>query len=125
MNPPSLDIAKLLENAALGLALQSNLFVSRFPESPQEVVAIYDSPSTAPDLHGYRYNGVNAQVRSIRYLDGWKLANDIGLYLHTDYGHVFENVYYTGIWMSTDVEPIGQDENERNLFSINFEIQRR
>jgi len=124
MNPASLDIAQLLDGM-FGLTLQSNLFVSASPDSPQEIVAVYDSPSTPPDLHGYRYSAINIRIRSVHYLDGWKLANDIGLYLHTDYGYQFEGVYYTGIWMSTDVEPIGKDENERRLFSVNFETQRR
>jgi len=125
MRPPSQDIAQIINNNVGELTLQDNLFVQFSPDKPDFLVAVYDSPGSAPDMHNYRYEGVMVRVRCLKYANGWDMGNTIGLLLHAREGDVFNGVKYTGIWWTGNVEPVGLDENNRQLFSINFNIQRR
>lgn len=125
MRPVSQDIVDILSDAGLGLTTADNLFAGEYPDKPDQIVMVSDAPGNTPDIHGYRKPAVQVLVRSNKYDTGWDLANDIAVYLHASYGYKYDGVYYTGIWMSTDVERIGRDDKQRHLFAVNFEVQRR
>lgn len=124
MRPTSQDIANIIADNT-SLVLQVDLFVAKSPDKPDLMAAVYDSPGRPPDLYEYRYEGVMVRVRCNKYQDGWDLGNKIGRLLHGRHGDTFDGVKYTGIWRAGNVEPVGLDENNRQLFSVNFNIQRR
>jgi hypothetical protein len=129
MNAPSQDIKDMLVSSAAGLdvTFATDLFVSTMPESPDQCVAIYDSPGFPPEPnYEYYYPGVQIRVRGDQggYRAAWTLAESIRDVLKAVHDETWNSTKYVQIWCSGEIYSLGQDENNRPLFSMNFSIQR-
>lgn len=132
MNPASKDIATLLsEQSALALTIATNLFFSRMPDQPDDCVSVIDNPGEAPMLaqkklsSNYHYSSVSIQVRNTDYANGWDVINDIMQFLHGHSDETINSTYYTLIRALNDPQVLAYDQNERVIFMVNFEVQRR
>ena len=130
MNAPSFDMAELLESSAAGLGFVAgtDLFVSAEPDAPDACVTLLDSPGFPPDtaVADYQKPGLNVRVRGVRggYSTAYAVAASVLNYLHTLHGEIVNGTRYVAIFASTDVIPLGLDENGRPVFSLNFNIHR-
>lgn len=129
MNASSVDIKDYLESSAsaTGLVFNTDLFISREPETPDAVVTIYDT--TGEDAQAnYEYRRPNIQVR-VRspiqdYITGHATAESIFNALHGLANITINSTRYIGIWAMGDINLIMWDENDRAIFTINFRIHR-
>lgn len=130
VNAPSEDVAALLESSAagLGLTVGTDLFVAAEPDTPDACVTVYDSPGFGPDpaVADYHRPGVMVRVRGVR--GGYRAAYAVALavleYFHTLRQQTVAGTRYVAFWAETDVNPVGVDERERPLFTVNLTVHR-
>lgn len=130
MNSPSVDIKDMLVAvSALDLTFGSTLFIGKEPASPHQCVTIYDTPGKPTALNmdsseKYYYPSVQVRVRSDQYLTGWNLINDIKEALHGRAHETWNSCTYELI-ESSEASMLTWDDNERVIFIININLQRR
>lgn len=129
MNAPSEDIKDILEGeSALGLTFATDLFISEIPGGVTgQCVCVNDSGGDMPELqYNYERPALQVLVRSARgeYLTGHELAQSIRDVLIGTYNYTINGARYILIKCSSDVLSVGLDDNQRSLFSVNFEIHR-
>lgn len=134
MNPASKDIAELLDaDTSLGLTSGTDLFHGRMPDQPDDCVAVLDNPGDPPMLtfdkatSNYYYSSVSVRVRSFDYDTGWGIMFNIMTYLHGlgQLNSVDNTSYYGVIKAMNDPQVLYWDKNDRAIFFINFEVQRK
>lgn len=130
MNAPSEDIKDMLEaDSSLGLDFSTNLFIGTEPAKIDNCVTIFDEPSIGPQLtfdgKRYEYPIIQVKVRNVDYRTGWALANNIMISLHGRAQETWNGTLYTVIYCSGGPASLGQDDNARAQFIINFNLQRR
>jgi hypothetical protein len=130
MNPSSVDIKNILEDdSSLGLVFGTNLFIASEPATPNDCVTVYDtsgSMARALDRDNKLYfSSVQVRVRDHDYREGWDKINDIREYLDAKVGTTQNETLYVMIRATSDPQFLTRDENQRFIFSINFEIIRR
>lgn len=134
MNPASKDIAQFLnDNSSLGIVLGTDLFFGRLPDQPDNCVGVFDNPGDPPMLtldkatSNYFYSSVSVRVRDSDYTTGWQKMWDILTYLH-GLGQLNcpdASAYYGVIKAMNDPQVLYWDRNDRAIFFINFNIQRK
>ncbi len=132
MNPVTVDIKDMLEDeSGLGLVFATNLFIGREPTTPDNCVTLYDPPGGRVGLtldakrERYLYNDLQVRVRNNSYVTGWEVAEEIMDYLHGWANEEYNGTYYAFIQCITPPELLEWDENNRAVFIVNFQIQRR
>lgn len=134
MNPASKDIADFLnDDTALGLTLATDLFYGRMPDSPDDCITVFDNPGDGPSLtldkatSDYYYSSVSIRARNTDYATGWAQMFNILEYLHGlgQLNAIDNSSYYGVIKAMNDPQVLYWDENDRVIFFINFEIQRK
>lgn len=129
MRPPSTDIAEYLESlSSPALVFGTDLFTTREPESPNQVVTIYDTPGEDPQA-GFRYDKPNIQIRIRSDREdsqgAYAIAEQIKLALHGIGNLVIDVTRYVGIWAMGDIQSLGYDNSgNRIVYTINFRIHR-
>lgn len=128
MNAPSVDIKDILEQtSSLALVFGTDLFVSEMPDTPDECVVVYDSGGDDSDPHiTYERPTIQIRVRGNKgaYTDTYDIVNNIKTILHGLTGEILNSARYIGIWIVGDILSLGQDDNKRPIFSINFRLHR-
>jgi len=131
MNPCSEDIKDMLvAESSLGLVFATNLFVGKEPSNPDDCVTIYDTGGMPPQLtfqqgENYYYPSIQIRVRSIDYLTGWNLVQNITTSLHGRSHETWNETLYTVIYCSSGPALLDWDGNNRVRFIVNFNMQRR
>lgn len=132
MNPCSVDIVGFLEDESdLGLVKGDNLHISREPSSPNFVVTIYDPAGGTVDFgadakaNTYSHHPIQVRIRHTNYTDGWDMAQKIYEFLHGLHGLETDDAYYALITATTPPTFLEWDENNRIVFIVNFDVQRR
>lgn len=131
MNSPAEDISTILvlSSSVTGLTEGTDLFISREPSKPDVVVSIFDTGGGEPQSTAERYEFPTVQVRSrgtaiTGYADAYAKLELIKLALHKFANQTIGGTKYIGIWASSDIIPLGYDDNNRPMFSLNFRIHR-
>lgn len=135
---PAVEIAQFLADEGVGERGGSgrwSIHVSREPTSPDDVVTLYDTggpPPVAIDVN-LRAHTIQVRVRSKDYVEGAETQNSIftllaqpdavvdGLPLERSIGEH----RYTGMWLTSEIMYIGRDDNDRFLFTANYEVHRQ
>jgi len=130
MNPASIDIKDMLEDASLGLIYKDNLWVAKEPAKPDKVVTVFDTPSFPPDgtlstSEYYFRSSIQIRVRDNDYEDGMTLLRNIMDYLHARANETWNGTLYTVIRAMGEPAPLAWDDNNRVILIINFNLQRR
>lgn len=132
MNSASEDIKDILEaESALELEFASNLFIGREPPEPKTCVTVYDTPGAPPLLTleeegaTYDYSSIQVRVRSSKHSTGWELAKDIQDALHGRANETWNGTLYTVIRCISGPHLLEWDQNNRVIFVVNFNLQRR
>jgi len=132
MNPSSKDIATVLDGvSSLGLTLGTDLFFSSMPNQPDDCVVVFDNPGGAPMLtykkatSDYYYSSISVEIRNIDYSLGYGVAWGIFEYLHALSQVTVGTTYYALIKATRDPQFLHRDENDRAVFSLVFDVQRR
>lgn len=129
MNATSVDIKDMLEAESLGLTFGTDLFVGNIPSSPDDVVAIFDTPGGLPqltmDVAKMERPSINIMVRNSDYREGYALAEQIKDALHGRAHETWNSTLYMVIYCVNGPFALMWDENRRIVFSINFNVIRR
>jgi len=132
MRSAARDIATILDGvSSLGLTKGTDLFHARMNDDPDNRVTVFDNPGGPPLIaqrkvdSGYHYSSVSVQVRNIKYNDGYAVAQAIVEYLHAQSGDVVAGTLYTLIRALNSPQLLHYDKNDRPIFVVNFEVQRR
>lgn len=127
------DIVTILNGeSSLGLTEATDLFYARMNDvMPQDSVVVIDTPGGPPQLttqkntSNYYYSGVSVQVRNSDYDTGYNLLFQILEFLHAQSQITVGTTYYALIKATNDPQLLHYDENDRPVFFVNFEVQRR
>lgn len=118
-DPVSRIVAGLLETAGLGL-FGETIFIGLAPAEPDACITVIDSGGRSPDAAiAVDYPNVQVWVRGPKqdYESGWDTANAVQNALN---GYTATTDFLRGITMRGWITPMGQDDNERFEFSLNF-----
>jgi hypothetical protein len=130
MKSPAEDIKDLLVSAGIGTFGASSgwsLNVSRTPAAPDTCVTVYDSGGRDPHpAQLLDHPSIMVQVRGAKngYAAGYAKAQEVKDALIGIADQTVNGTRYTGIWMKGDINPMGYDESNRPLFTLNFAITR-
>ncbi len=132
MNSTAVDISTILAaDTTLALTEATDLYISRFPDNPDECVLIVDNPGNPPLLtlskstSDYFNSSVNIQARAIDYTTAWDQLFAIIEFLHASSNIVEAGTYYALIRALGDPQLLHYDKNDRVVVHVNFEVQRR
>lgn len=124
MNPVSVDVKDLLEEAELG-TFGDDLFIGKEPSYPDECIVIYDTggadqnPKLAIDE-----NTIQLRCRSNDYLTPYNKLQAIKLFLEGKSAVMLDGVKYVGFWAFSNIMFLNYDENDRAIWVANFRIIR-
>lgn len=125
-NPPSEDIKDMIEDSSSGLShvFGTDLFIASMPDTPDNCVCIYDTGGSPMGPFSYEAPNVQINVRNNAYQAGYDIARDLKYYLHHKENETWNSTRYILIDLRSDILFLGQDENNRYEWSMNFRIQR-
>lgn len=128
MNSPAQDIADILTDEGVGV-IGTSLFCFKQPTTPDSCITVIDSGGFPPEAnYRYDYPTVQILVRGARngYRAAYTVAENIKTTLNGKAGNAVDSTYsIIGIWAMGDILPLGNDESDRPLFSLNFRLQRQ
>lgn len=129
LNPPSLDIAELIENANSNpiAVMDVTLFVGEAPAT-QDVpiqVSVHDTGGFAPDAGSdYRRPTIMVHATGSDYTASYQLAEAVRDALHTLHNETINGARYIAIWQEGEILYLGREENKIHRWSLNFRIHR-
>jgi hypothetical protein len=128
MNAPAQDIKDILVDASIGLTFNTNLFVGKEPADVNVLcVTVLDSGGFDSDPN-YSYERPTVQVRVRGAVGGYQAAYakaaQVKSTLHGNTLTEKNNARYIVILCMGDILPLGFDEENRPLFTVNFRIHR-
>ena len=127
MNSPAVDIAGILVTAGVG-TIKTDLFVSKQPTTPDECVTVFDTGGFPPESnYVYEKPTVNVRVRGKKggYRNAYAVTASVKDALHDKTNEDIDSVSrIIAIWCMGDIIPLGDDDNGRPMFSVNFRIHR-
>lgn len=103
-----------------------NIFVGKYPDSPDNCIALLGQLSTrhpSIDVADFEYPAFQVLVRNTDYVAGEAKMRQIRKILHDKLTIVTENFICKYIQADSDIIPIGEDEKGRSEFSLNFSSQ--
>ena len=124
-NPPSLDIKDIIVTNS-SLVFGTNLFVSSMPTEPDNSVCIYDTGGFPQEQYDLEKPTIQIRGRNNSYVTGYNQMRDLKYLLGTgDFNNtIWNGTRYIMIDVMSDVLYLSKDENNRFLFTINFQIYR-
>lgn len=132
MNDPALDVKDMLDDTSAGAAIgtfATDLFVADEPATPDACVTVYSTGGYAPDPRGalgIEFPTVQVRTRGARggYTAASAKALAVQAALHGDYGTTWNGARY--LWIFAEQAPmyLGQDDNDRPIFTQNFRMAR-
>jgi hypothetical protein len=126
MNSPAYDIAQILDSSGVSAGdYTTDLVVSQMPDTPNNCICVYDTGGfdSAAD-YVYDRPTVMVKVRNLSYRAGYAKAQLIKSALHGLSNENWGSSRYIGIWCMGDINSVGLDENQRQIFTVNFRIHR-
>lgn len=104
-----------------------NVFVGRYPGTPDNLVAFLGNLGVKPniDVGALEYPRLQIVVRNTDFITGETLIRAIRTLLHDKLAIALTNFYCYRIQAESDIIPLGEDDQGRNEFSINFSAQIR
>ena len=127
---PAHELALHLETEGVGdfaAEVGWSLNVSREPVKPDTVVTLYDTGGFDPlqveiDL---RQPTIQVRVRSKNYAEAIAKHQEIYDLLALPTARDIGSHHYLGIWLQGDIAGIGLDDNNRQLVTANYRINRQ
>ena len=133
MNPPSEDIKDILESSSINVGTFNassgwSICISEMPNNPNTCILIKDTGGSGDSNpnYSYEYPTIQVLIRGNKngYLATYSKAEEVKLALNGLTNETLNSARYIQILCRGDIIPIGKDESERPLFSVNFDIHR-
>lgn len=129
MSTPAHDLALHLESAGLGVFgadTRWSIAVAHQPAAPEDTITLYDTTSEAPEVYddAKRWHGLQVRARAVSYPDAYAKQDEVFAALNAIKNQTINGAYYSGVWMSTDINGIGRDESDRYILTANYDLSR-
>lgn len=135
MKAPAHALALFLEAEGLGTFAGDSgwsINAGEEPASPDDTITIYDTPGREPLLYGEPDTGANAtyrpavqvRVRSYDYPGAYDQQEAIRALFHKQTGVDIDNTRVVGIWLTSDIQSLGRDDNNRYRLTANYRLTR-
>ncbi len=128
MNATSIDIKDMIEAESASASASYPISIGGLIEDRSDCTSIVDVPGGPPqltmDVAQYEFPSVQIKVRSADYEEGWAYISSIKDLLHGRANETWNNTLYTLIYCANGPGFLVR-ENQRNIFVLNFNIQRR
>jgi hypothetical protein len=132
MNNPAYDIVDILAGiSSLALTAGTDLFENEEPSKPDDCVTVYDTSPHQPPRLGLdpddkvlEYPSIQVRVRNRSAATASSEAWNIKTELHGMNRESQGGSKYLGIWCSSGPFNIVKGENNRTIYTINFEMVR-
>ncbi len=121
------DVAWYLEDEGIGVRSE-NIFVAKMPGEPDDLIAIHGLPGFEQPSRYIRehiYPRFQVTIRAADYDDGVAKLAAVRNALHVQIGIMMGNHYVMRCHAEQEGGPIGDDDEGRPEFSINFTAQAR
>lgn len=134
MTTPAIELAQYLADNGVGARggdAQWGIHVSREPAAPNDVITLYDTggdppPAISVDL---RVRAIQVRVRAADYAAGMGKMQEIYALLaqpsiEETVNPIERNIgihRYVGVWLAGEITHIGRDDNDRFLFTANYD----
>jgi len=133
MNSVAYDVADMLAAESLSLVEGTNMFINHAPDGQgvqDNIISIFDTPGGPPQLtftddEDYYYDSFNIRVRNRSQATAYTLAANIMTALHGRAQETWNGTLYSLIRCVNTPALLSWDNNNRCLWTINFECQRR
>jgi hypothetical protein len=129
-NPTSIDVKDLLEAASVGTFAASSgwgIWIGKQPAKPDTSITLFDDGGFAPDpkfLLDRPTLRVLVRGSEWGYTGAYSKAQAVKDTLLGDDRQTVGGTLYVGIIMTGDIAFIQYDDNNRPIFSLNFQIWR-
>lgn len=125
-NAPSTDIKDLIEDSGsgLGYVFGTDMFIGQLPNSPDNCICLFDTGGGPTLQWGYEEPNLQILLRNNTYSTGYQEIRDIKYFLNNKTNETQGGVRYISINTRSDILSLGQDDNNRYLWSLNFRILR-
>lgn len=124
MAAPSVDIKDILVSDGIG-TFTDDIHISKEPASPDNVITIYDTGGQeANPKWSIDRPSVMIRVRNNNYLNGYSKCKDIKDSLLGLSKQTINSTEYIAIWLQGEINFIEYDDNNRAIFTLNFNINR-
>jgi len=127
MSSPAVDMATALQSAGVGTT-GVDIFVNVQPTDPDQCITLRDTgswrePEKGLDLY---YPLVQALIRGgpNQFVPTYALAETVRDTILGLSPQTINLTKYNGFWCNSDILTLGQDQQRRNLFSVNFRLMR-
>lgn len=121
---PAHNIAELIEEVFDSLDLGTNLFVSKYPDKPNNVVTVFDSGGSEQDpINPIVNTRIQVFVRNEEYDKGYELCRQIQVLLESIPQVNFDNGdKLIGVWSTSSIVSVGTDELNNSMLSSNYKV---
>ena len=119
MRPAADDVMQILD-AETSLIPGDNLFVGFEPDTPNNVIVIYDTGGGPTDFVGYRQPTVQVRSRNSNYVDGWDKINEVVQVLNGIGSRIVNGTYHSTWWLQSDISFLQRDDKDRATFVANL-----
>lgn len=104
-----------------------NIFAGIYPATPDNAIAVIGNTGGTPhlDIPDFQYPRFQVVVRNTDYYTAAQVIRDIRTLLHDKLAVTLTNFYVLWIRAEQEGQSIGQDEEGRFEFTINFGAQLR
>ena len=119
MRPAADDVMQILD-AETSLIPGDNLFVGFEPDTPNNVIVIYDTGGGPTDFVGYRQPTVQVRSRNSNYIDGWDKINEVVQVLNGIGSRTVNGTYHSTWWLQSDITFLQRDSKDRVIFVTNL-----
>ena len=119
MKPAADDVMQILD-AETNLTPGTDLFVGMEPDTPNNVVVIYDTGGGSTDFIGYRQPTVQIRSRNTGYINGWDKINEVVEVLNKLGSRIVNGTYHSSWWLQSDVTFLQRDNKDRVIFVANL-----
>jgi len=129
MTSPAYNLAQHLETKGVGTFGGSSswaISVSREPVEPDDAVTLYDTGGAAPVLFNEktRDETIQVRVRSKDYLSAYNKHDEIFGFLNAIINETIGGDDFIGVWLQSDILNVGRDDNDRQILTANYRLER-
>jgi hypothetical protein len=126
MRSPAVSIARHLAAngfGAFGAQAGWSIHAGFEPAKPDTTITVFDTGGEEPDTDQRdRRPTLQVRVRGPSYDDAYTKLDDIAYFLANARPVVLDGTRYTGFSITSDIAGLGQDDNKRHQFTVNFRV---
>lgn len=125
------ELARYIEAQGAGVFGEAagdawSVFVGEEPALPDNTITLYDAGGGEPFVDiDLRQPVVQVRVRSRTYMSAYAKQVEVMRILGALVQEAYLESYFIGVWQTTDVFPLGRDDNDRVRLTVTYRVERQ